>query len=179
MKEELLEELKKEFINKKREIERYNANVRRVKELEKDDNVKEFLKRTGLKENLSYIRKSDIDIIGGIKDSYIYKNGKNNTNKIYFYYGTFVENKDGGIGYQVNYRNKYAKTRLYYDIENMWPIQVGIEESKEFEANNTIIGTHYGSRMDVNYIQKEFLLEAVEHGQEVAKAKILKKYRRK
>jgi hypothetical protein len=33
--------------------------------------------------------------------------------------------------------------------------------------------------MDVNYIQKEFLLEAVEHGQEVAKAKILKKYRRK
>ena len=57
MKEELLEELKEEFNNKKREIERYNANVSRIKELEKEEHVKEFLKRTGLKSNLNYNRK--------------------------------------------------------------------------------------------------------------------------
>ena len=169
MNQEILSKMKTEFAHQRHCIDEHNEKVKRIKELEKDLSVKEYLALTGIKkEKYSYIRKSNEKVVSEIYGKYLPEIDE--TNGLYFYLGTYKNHR------RVKFDNKKADYRRYFDIEGVEPIIVDRKDFLSFEKENTILSTYYHSRADYNYIQNEFFTEAITNSEEAAVKKLIKKY---
>ena len=182
MREDTLTQIKNEIENKLLDDEKYNATVKRIKELEKNRYVKEYINLLGLSISRQDFIIDDTDsIVSKIYSKYINKIGESDTNRIYVYLGTYRYSSTADIvslgDDRVSYDDDRADYRLYQDLEQLASLVVNIKDCKVFEENNTIINPNgYFKSREYYKIQKEFFITAVKKGQEAAKKRILKKY---
>ena len=182
MKEDTLNQIKNEVEIAKLNIEKNNTMVRRMKELEKNRYVKEYISLVGLPKNKQkFITDTDDEIISQIYGRYIHRIDERDTNGIYVYLGTFRYSSATDVvslgDDRVSYDDDRADYRLYQDLEQFASMVVNITDCKAFEENNTIINPNgYFKSREYYKIQKEFFITAVKKGQETARKRILKKY---
>lgn len=183
MKQELLLFLKEELKSIKQENEEYNQRIKRIKELQKDPNVIEYLKLINLVESdLKQIKTSDKEIIFSYYHHYLHKIQKENTNDIYVYLGTYKNNEEvdiihGSSDFRVNYNSSEADYRIYKNIEYPYGERIPINMCNEFEKNHIVIKPKsYFKEREYYEIQKDFFVHAIKKDQETAKKLILKKY---
>ena len=185
MKEELLQQMKEELEERKKEIALHNEKAKRIKELLKDPKVKEYIKLMNLgTPMLKQIKKTDEEIISSFYSKYTYRIKENETNKIFVYLGTYKYSKDYDICHytpdiQVDYDSDKADYRLYQDLEDSSSKLIPIKQCEQFEKENIIIipNTRY-RRKEYYDIRQEFFIKAIKKDQESAKKLVLKKYKR-
>lgn len=182
MKEDTLTQIKNEVEITKLNIEKNNTMLKRIKELEKNRYVREYLSLVGLSNTKQkFITDTDDEIISQIYDKYIHRIDERDTNRIYIYLGTFrYSSTDDIVSFgddRVSYDDDRADYRVYQDLEQLASLVINIKDCKAFEENNTIINPNgYFKSREYYKIQKEFFITAVKKGQETAKKRILKKY---
>ncbi len=183
MTEELLKQLRDEVTIKKTNNEKQNTKVQRIKELEDDPNVREYIYLIGLsKFNTLFNYEDDDQIVSSIYNKYIYLIQEDETNGIYVYLGTFrysdeIDIVHSSCDIRVKYDDKRADYRLYKNIEQVFAKKININDCKSFERENIILNPNsYYKEKEYYNIQKEFFITAVKKGQEAARRRILKKY---
>ncbi len=163
MTEELLKELRKVVAYKKTQLEEQNQRIDRIRELEKDVAVKEYMSLR----NLSKCHAMKLELDDGI------------------YYRAFDECKPSGNFstngiYVLSYEGKYFRGfrirsfRQYTDIESFEDRLVSEEYFDMFESEHVIL-----ENVDTVDAKKEFLKLAVEKDQEEAIKVMAKKYSKK
>ena len=183
MKEELLIKIREELESEKKKQEEINNKNKRIKELLKDKNVKEFLGLTGLDYEAGSTKKMITDdIIASIYSKYIYLIREGDTNGLYVYLGTYkysdeVDIVHGGRDYRVPYDSPHADYRVYKNLE-LWDSEhVLINRCDEFERIHTIINSKRAISDKIFYeIQRDFFIRTVKTDQESAKKMVLRKY---
>lgn len=183
MNQETLDGLREKFREKKEEIKEHNKKVLRIRELMNNEAVKEYIELVGQDDNMRYININNVEIIDKIYRPFLSEIKDRDRNNIYFYLGTYsffyhYDITDGGVDKKVNYDDKLADYRLYWNIEGSVPVRIPVDQSLEFEKNNVVIGTYFGSAKDYYFIQKEFFANAVVFNQNKAKKMLIKKYGR-
>lgn len=182
MREDILNQIKNEIENKLLDNEKYNATVKRIKDLEKNRYVKEYINLLGLPISRQDFIIDDTDsIVSEIYSKYINKIGESDTNRIYVYLGTYRYSTTSDVvslgDDRVSYDDNRADYRVYQDLEQRSSIVVNIKDCKSFEENNTILNPNsYFKNQEYYRMQKEFFIAAVKDGQDAAKKRILKKY---
>lgn len=183
MKQELLNLLKEELQSIKKENEEHNKMIKRIKELQKNPDVIEYLKLINLLDgDLKEIKSSDKEIITSFYHHYLSKIEKEDTNNIYVYLGTYKNNDEidvvhGSTDFRVNYNSKDANYRIYKNIEYPYVQSIPISMCDEFEKNHIVIKPKsYFKEREYYEIQKDFFTHAIKTNQESAKKMILKKY---
>lgn len=121
MKEDTLNQIKNEVEMTKLNIEKNNEMVKRIKELEKNRYVREYLSLVGLSNTKQkFITDTDDEIISQIYDKYIHRIDERDTNGIYIYLGTFRYSSTADIvslgDDRVSYDDDRADYRLYQDL---------------------------------------------------------------
>lgn len=176
MKEETLQKIKEDY---KQIIEKRNHLLQLCEEitkLEEDENVKKYLK---IKEELSkidyknQIKETDSYILDAVFWRYQRLIQDIDTNDIYVYMGTYMldnicDIEHGPSDIRLKDDDPRAQYRIYRNIENGYSKEIPISECDEFEKNHKVI-------TDENFytLQKEFIMTAVNEGQEEACRKIL------
>lgn len=183
MKEELLIILRDELVKQKIKNEQYNKKVKRIRKLQKDAKVKEYMQLTDFSyDDLKLIKVTDSEIIDSFYRRHLYKIKENETNGLYVYLGTYQNSHEidivhGGNDIRVNYDSKKADYRIYQDIEQSFSEIIHISKCEQFEKDHTIINPKMYLGKNTFYdIQKEFFVRAVKVNQESAKKLVLKKY---
>ena len=183
MREELLIKIREDLENEKKRLKEYNDKVKRIKELMKDESVKEFLDLTCIDYKVGNTKKMVTDdIIASIYSSYVYRIRENETNGLYVYLGTYRYNDEmdivhGSNDYRVSYDSPNADYRLYQNIEQWGCEQVLIKKCEEFEKTHTIINPKIAFSNKAFYeIQSDFFVRAIKDNQKSAKKMILRKY---
>lgn len=180
MKEEVLQEIKKELLLKKEEVELFNKTSKRIFELQQDPAVREYeslIKSiSGFPRILSF---DETNVLRGIYNRFSNTVNENESNGIYVYLGSYYKANDSKIGDIVDYNSPNVTHREYQDIERINSIFVSVDKSGDFESKNTVIKPMtFSKRQEFYKIQDDFLVESVNHGQEYAKRYILSKYRK-
>lgn len=176
MKAELLTILKQELQSRKIENRKHNTKIKRIKELEKDPNVREYINLIKiLEDDLNLINISDKKLILSYYPFYLSEIGKDDTNKIYVYLGTFEYNNEidivhGSRDFRVKEDSEDADYKVYRNIESDYSIDIPIEKCEEFEKNNIIIRPEtYLNGREYYKIIDEFFINAIKTNQESAK----------
>ena len=184
MKEELLTKLKQKLQDRKIENQEHNTKVKRMKELEKDPNVKEYINLIKiLEDDLNLINISDKKLILSYYSCYLHEIKKEDTNGIYVYLGTFEYNNEidivhGSRDYRVSEDSKNADYKVYRNVESDYSIDIPIDKCEEFEKNNIIIRPKtYLNGEEYYKIRDDFFVVAIKTNQESVKKLILKKYK--
>ena len=184
MKEELLTELKQELQSRKIENQEHNIKEKRLRELEKDANVKEYINLIKiLEDDLNLINISDKKLILSYYSCYIHKIDECDTNKIYVYLGTFEYSNEidivhGSRDFRVKDDSEAADYKIYRNIETDCSIEIPIDKCEEFEKNNIIIKPKtYLNGEEYYNIRDDFFVASIKTNQESAKKMILKKYK--
>lgn len=185
MKEELLRKMKDKLKQEKINNEAHNLKVEKIKELENDPNVKEYLKLMELKRSsLKQIELTDEKIISSFYRKYLSEINENETNGIYVYIGTYsysheVDVVHGSSDEKVDYNDPKADYRVYFDIEQLFSKSILISECEQFEKQYIIINPKTCLKEKEYYeIQKKFFVKAVMTNQDAAKKLVLGKYPR-
>ena len=185
MREEVLQQLREEYNKKKQEVKIFNENVDRIRQLQQDPNVMEYMSLInsigGIPRNLVF---DEVQTVRGILNRLYYTTKEEDTNKIYVCLGTYHSHENKSDVYSicddlVDYNSPDAHFRLYQDIEKSTYECIPIKECKKFENDNygNIIFTNaYVSRMVHSKIHDDFVIESIKHGQEYAKKYVLGKY---
>lgn len=183
MKEELLVKIREDLEIEKKRLKEYNDKIKRIKELMKDEKVKEFLDLTSLDYKVGNSNKMVTDdIIASIYSKYLYIIRESDTNGLYVYLGTYAYNDEmdivhGSRDYRVSYDSPKADYRLYQNIELWGSEHILIRKCEEFEKTHTIINPNVPFSDKAFYeIQKDFFIRAVKDNQESAKRMVLRKY---
>lgn len=183
MKEELLIKIRKDLEEEKRKLSEYNYKNKRIKELMKEKEVKEFLALIDLTYQVGSTKKMVTDdIIASMYYKYLYQIKDEDTNEIYVYMGTYKYSEEmdivhGSRDIRVQYDSIDADYRVYRNIEKSSSEQILINRCKEFEKTHTIINPKIVCYDKTFYeIQKDFFIRAVKVNQESAKKLVLRKY---
>lgn len=177
MKEELLNKIRDEVESVKNENRKINDKYTRLKELENNPLVREylFLLSEYNKGKIKYINEQDNKIIDNIYIKYLKQIDEDSSNKIYVYMGTYV--KSNSSDRRVSRYSKDADYSIYRNLELIDDIVIPIEECDYFEKENLVIYPQTNFReLEYGDIQRNFFYESVVNGQDSAKKKILKKY---
>ena len=189
MKEEILIKLREDLKKEKERNREYNEIIKRIKELKRNEYVKEYLKLIEeVYDNLKQIKITDKEIIRSIFESrYLNKIKDNETNGIYVYLGTFKCGDNDIIHYfpdtQVERNDVNADYREYWNLEQKYSKLIPISKSDNFENTHTIINLNnefHTKRYNENKyyeIREEFIDIAVKTNQKNAVKRILKKYK--
>jgi len=181
MEEQILQKIKKEYLDIKEEQKNLKKLYDRLLELENNELVKEYLFITEKLQESDLDKKlaaNQNDIISKIYYKHLYNIKQ--TNGIYIYLGTYKNNHEidivhGSLDERVNKNNKQANYILYQDIEKTEPIQIPIQEAKKFESENIIIFPDiYLSESYYYEVQRNFFNNCVIYGQEEALKKVKK-----
>lgn len=185
MKEELLIRIREELEKEKRKLTEYSNRNKRIKDLMKKEDVKEFLDLTGLTYQVGNTKKMVTDdIIASMYYMYLHQIKDEDTNEIYVYMGTYkysdeIDIVHGSRDIRVQYDSIDADYRVYRNIEKSSSEQVLINRCEEFERTHTIINSRVVCYDKTFYeIQRDFFIRAVKVDQESAKKMILRKYSR-
>lgn len=180
------EELKSGETNKKD-----SSRIKKIKELEKNEIVKEYLKLLSMygamPKKISY---SQENVIDSIIDNALSLIDKDSTNRIYVYLGTYkyidLSEFDDGVDEVVKRDDKSAYKREYFNIERKEVTEVPIALCDKFEKENIILylkdsWEYYFSdaKDDAKRIQREFFKTVIDYDQEKAVKTIIKKYNKK
>lgn len=167
MDENLLKKIKNEY---KKEIKKINS-----KKTKKTISFKIFKKPIGVF-SLNNKEITDQDIILSIYKKYIVQIKENDTNKIYVYMGTYIQDyydqSECSFDKEVDMNNPNATHRIYRNLEGLLEKCIKIEDCDVFEKNNIVLFVD-----DFYEIEKEFLSTSVKENQEKAIQKVLKKYK--
>ncbi len=184
MKEETLNEIRRELQELKRKNEEINSKSRRLQELEEAENVKEYLRLRGIKRLRikGYLETDEKELIPKVYYHYLNSISVLDTYKIYVYLGTYKSSQESDVEHGPNdirtsYEDSKAEYRIFQDIELNSQIVLPISKCKEFESSNKIIYL-FGYRLWSRYyeIQKEFFTTSVKSSQKEACKLILRKY---
>ncbi len=187
MKEETLNEIRREVKELKRKNEEINRKNRRIQELEQDAKVREYLRLREIKSmRIKEYLETDIEsLVEKVYYRYTRCINVTDTNNIYVYLGTYKSSYDTDIEHgsndiRVDYNDTSAEYRMFQDIELDSQIIIPISKCKDFESLHKIVYIK-GYRLWARYysIQKEFFTEAVKSSQEKACERILRKYNSK
>lgn len=185
MKEELLTKMKEELEFEKQKFADYNRKIKRIRELENDVNVQEFLKLTNLVyESLPLKRVSSESLIESIFYKHLHEIDEKDSNGIYVYLGTYKYTDEIDIVHSpydisVPYDSTVADYRVYQNIEEWSSKQIPISKCEQFEKEHTILNPKVPITSKGLYdIQKDFFIRAIKVSQESAKKMVLRKYRR-
>lgn len=183
MKEELLILLKEELKKQKLEKEEQNKKVRRIKELLKEPNVREYVELiNSIDGKIKQNTLSDEEMILLIYRRYFHKIEEKDTNNIYVYLGTYAHSYEtdiihGSNDFRVNYDSPGAAYRSYINLEQLYEECIPIKYCDGFEKDHIILNPKSALTQTQYYkIQEEFFVKAVKTNQESAKKMILKKY---
>ena len=178
MREDILNKLKIELNEIKKYNQINNEIIKKIKNLEYNPLIKEYLKLINKNINNEEINnEKDEDIIKRIYKKYLFYINKDETNKIFVYLGTYRYFDCYIKEQRVDYNYKRADYRIYCDIEQLNHLYLPIINCYEFESNNIIIGTDtFFKEREFSKIQLEFFIESVKTNQESAKNKILNNY---
>ena len=140
MKENTLTQIKNEVEITKLNIEKNNEMVKRIKELEKNRYVREYLSLVGLSNTKQkFITDTDDEIISQIYDKYIHRIDERDTNGIYIYLGTF----------------RYSSTA---DIVSLGDDKVSYDDDRADSVSYThLLQVFYYLLYLVNYLLNRFL----------------------
>lgn len=187
MKEEILNEMRRELAILKHKNEELHKKISRIKELEKDPKVEEYISLKGLeKTNETVIIPSDKDLVALIYNHYLYNTDNENESKVFIYLGTFKISDETDIVHgsptiRVKYDSEHADYRLYRAITAHTAIVIPIKDAKRFEEENIVLDLRNSSySLDKKYydVQKEYFQVAVTESEEKAKQLLLGKYNR-
>lgn len=183
MKEEILRQMKDRLKQEKVRNETHNLKVKKIKELEQDPRVKEYLKLIEMNpSSLKLIDCSDEEIINSIYRKYLPEIKENETNGIFVYIGTYRYSHEldlihGSTDDRVDYNDPKANYRIYFDIEQLFSNTISITDCEQFEKEHIVIYPQtYLKEKEYYKIQKQFFIKAVLTNQESAKKLILGKY---
>lgn len=175
MTEDILKKIRREYFTKKHEMKNFEEKLERLKTLENNPNVREYLDLLGyvslIDDNQSGILTDD-GILYSTYRKYIYKSKY--TNNIYVYIGAFKRTSDGDILTS----NTSFDYKLYQDVENEFnKVYMTPFNYQEFERDNKVI-IPVTPNFEIYYqIRKEFIHTAIKEDQDLACQKILhKKY---
>lgn len=182
MKKETLDEIKSSIVSKRHEIGDFNKKVKRIKELEKNKIVKEYLSLTGIEpKKIEKIKKSQKSIVLSVSKSYLEQIKPEDTFGIYIYMGTYSYNTQFSsvkLAERVSYDSPYADYRVYWNIEQPDSIAVPINKCSEFEESNTVLEIDKISKEKFDEAQELFLYLCNEVNQEAACRVVLRKYKK-
>ena len=184
MKEDLLNSIKKDYLEKKALKAEVSNLIGRIKKLEDNEYVKEYFRLKEELESFPYERmivETDLDLLSRSFRPYLYANKE--TNGIYLYMGAYKRNffcdiEHGSSDYRLHRNDSDVEYCMYKDIETEVYdyVQVPIEKCDEFErTHNVIIPKTWLNDALYYEIQRDFFNMAVNEGQEVACQKILSK----
>ena len=100
--------------------------------------------------------------------SHINEIRKNDTNKLYVYMGTYMDDYNGNI-VKVDRNSEYATYSLYKDIELNSTISVEIHECDYFEQRNRVLTGN------LDKIRKEFIVKSLDKGQEYSREELIRR----
>lgn len=184
MKKELLKEIREEVLNIKKANEERNKKRSRIRELESNESVKEYMRLREIDActDVKEFTTDEKTLASEIYYRYIHRIDRKDTNGIYVYLGTYRESYESDIVHcngdiKVGYNNPDAEYRLYQDLEQNSVITVPIKDCEEFEKSNRVIFPK-GYNLCKKYyeIQKEFFTEAITNSEEEACKLLLRRY---
>ena len=190
MKEEFLNRLRIEAKKELEELEEYNERARLSQQRAKENSIRNFgLIGCGLDDG-SFLEKTEKQIIMEKYKKHIGEIKEEDTNKIYYYVGTFkdVLDKDeyddmtNYIPIEVSSDDPDAEYRVYANVEGLYSYRINLDDVGEFERTHTIIydekANNYQSsawwRM-CNVIE-DFVMVSFKENQENACSLVLRKY---
>ncbi len=186
MKEELLSDLKEELERSSETLAEYNKNVKRMKYLLLDSNVRKFIKLANIDMKSLNTKEKTLDDIKNetIENliTFINRYRENDTNNIYFDFGKFEGKleKIGKYSYSTKPSDKTFRFKkpvyvnVYKNIENSKDEHViPVTDSEKFEKDHIIISSD-----NYDLVQKEFITDMLEIEQEEAVKKLIKKYQK-
>ncbi len=100
--------------------------------------------------------------------SHINEIRKNDTNKLYVYMGTYMDDYNGNI-VKVDRNSEYATYSLYKDIELNSTVSVEIHECDYFEQRNRVLTGN------LDKIRKEFIVKSLDKGQEYSCEELIRR----
>ena len=182
MKEEALLKIREEVSKRLTENELYNNRIRRIKELQKLKEVKEYIKLIGeTGNNLSLRKEKSEDIVYSCFRHYLSSFiPEEETNKIYVYLGTFQCSSECDINHgvsdiYVSRNSEEADYSLYRNLENYFIDRtISIKDRRKFEEENIVLFKN--SINGYELIRREFAFLSYKYGQDVAVKKLIKKY---
>lgn len=169
-----LKELKKKYnesINQNNRIKRnLQILIERKKILENSPIVKDYIDLlTQIEESKCQILTEE-DILTDLITFLDYENGYE-TNKIYCYAGTFIQ--EGNNLRLVDKDYPSSEFDRYVDIESLYVIDNPVEDRKVFESENTII---YADNL--YDLHDEFIIDCIKKGQNIAVEKVLSRHKK-
>ncbi len=116
---------------------------------------------------------SDDAILDTLVEEAISQSLLNDTNNIYFYAGTFMN--DGETTWQVPKNSSKAQYDLYLNVENCRKVEIPITERSNFEKENHIVSFYktYPTMNDFESIHHEFFKSSINEDQETACQRVL------
>lgn len=184
MKEEVLNRIRKTYIDKINNQKRCLKNEAKIKALEEDEKVKEYLSALKNREKVDYDIHSSSDklMYEAFKEniSYIDK-----INDIFFCNGTYlpIDRKHLVFGREhltVKRSELDEPFNIYKSIENNYSIEVPQSKVEEFEKKHCIIHSKTNNKQrEYQTYQKIFIKDCLELSQEEAVIKIKRQIRRK
>ncbi len=178
MDKEILENIKKYYIKRKKMQEEYNEIISLVNELKDNEYVKKYIElQNKIKDYKYFVIKDDEQIFRTAINEYIRKN--NIINNIYIYLGTYSFNYESDIyhgsnDYKLKRNDRRADYNLYTPLEKdiyIDQFQVPIKDVRSFEKENKII-----YHIKPLLLQEEYIKDIFEYGEEMALKRIVNKY---
>lgn len=180
MTEELLTQLKEKVEYTKRTNAEHNEKIKRLLELEQNQNVREYINLNALLgKNRQLLEPTEKDIILSVYRDSILENKQIKTNEIYLCFGTFDGFKNANGEYYISSNVPYDKSilcRVYRNIEYgkdelIMPLNEGIL----FEKSHKVIfaKSNYFNAEEYYKVQSLFLSVALTEGQEESVKRIL------
>lgn len=183
MKEEVLNQIKDSYNQKKKIRNDILALLDRLRKLEENDIVKEYIKLKQQLDTTNYQK-----ILGEPENQILYSTFYSHrymikdTNEIYVCIGTFrLDNicdiEHGPSDIRLKRDDPRAEYRIYRNLEDEFSKQIPIHKCEEFERTHNVIipKTTLSTEKYYYELQKEFITLAVTEGQETACRKILKR----
>ena len=184
MKEEMLEKIKRDYHELEKEYQMHGEKLTRLKELESHPLVKEYLMLQEELKELSPRKMTEEKRLDFASEAYAMNSRHiKETNSIFVYLGTYKNRLSRDIFHgpestRVKYDDPSATYRMYADLEKQKfeALEIAIQNCDLFEQTHRIIyPKSYNTGYEFYDLQNEFVLDAIELGQEEAVKRVLEK----
>lgn len=180
MENKILNEIREKYNNKLQVLKKYEILAKRIKELEENETVKEYLELIKLLEEhegkrfSGYTEEKLMEFTFNSMLSQIKE-----TNNIYVCMGTYMLSNEHDIEHgprdiRLNRDDEKAQYRIYKNIETYDSESISIKKCDEFERTHKIIYPRTALTDEFFYaIQHDFFIISIKESQEAACNKIL------
>lgn len=184
MKPEVLEKIKRDYFNLKKECQTRTTKLMRLKELEQHPLVQEYLTLQREMEENSLKKITSENCLDFASKAYAMNSHHiKETNSIFVYLGTYKNSSSrdvlrGPESTRVKYNDPEAGYRVYVDLEKQIvdALEISIQNCNLFEQTHRIIfPKSYNIVREFYDLQNAFILDAIELSQREAIKRVLAK----